>query len=252
MANGQNDRLKQILVILATIGTIVVNGLASAGRIGNVTPKEISDKYFTSITPAGYAFSIWGLIYVGLIAFSIYQALPSKGERFRSLRSSYILSCVANCAWIYAFHYEMIPVSLVVIFILLILLAIISLNARNTISKAETILVATPFALYFGWVTAASIVNTTLTLVYLGVKPSETMTTIFACALIAIATILAAILRPVLSNSAYPMAIAWALTAIGVQQSGKTAIVIFTAFGTIACLLSALSFVLKDRPTQYE
>ncbi len=252
MAHGQKDTLKQILVIIATIGTIIVNGLASTGKIGNILPKDVSDKYFTSVTPAGYAFSIWGLIYLGLIAFSIYQALPSKAERFRNLRSVYILSCAANCAWIYVFHYEMLAVSLLVIFVLLMLLAVINLNVRNTESKAETLLVATPFALYFGWVTAATIVNATITLVSLGVKPSETTTTVLACILIVIAAVLAAVMRPILSNSAYPLAIAWALTAIGVQQSGKTAIVIFAAFGTIACLLSALSFVLKDRPTQYE
>ena len=252
MANNQSDRLKQILVIMATFGTLAVNWLASTGRIGNILPKEISDKYFTSVTPSGYAFAIWGLIYFGLIAFSIYQALPSKAERFRNLRSLYILSCVANCAWIYVFHFEMIPLSLLVIFVLLLILAILNLIARNSESNAETLLVSTPFALYFGWVTAATIVNFSLMLVYLGVKTSETTTTVLACALIVIATVFAAIFRQILSNSAYPLAIAWALTAIGVQQSGKTAIVIFAAFGTIACLLSALSFVLKDKPQQYE
>lgn len=247
MAHGQSDTLKQILVIIATIGTLAVNWLAGIGKIGNVMPKEISDKYFNSVTPAGYAFSIWGLIYLGLIAFSIYQALPSKAERFRSLRSVYILSCVANCAWIYVFHYEMLAVSLLVILVLLMLLAVINLNARNSESTAETLLVSTPFALYFGWVTAATIVNATITLLFLGVKTSETTTTVLACVLIAIAATLAAVIRPILSNSAYPLAIAWALTAIGVQQSGKTAIVIFTAFGTITALLAALSFVLKDK-----
>lgn len=251
MAHGQSDTLKQILVIIATIGMIAVNGLAGAGKIGNILPKDVSDKYFTSITPAGYAFSIWGLIYLGLIAFSIYQALPSKAERFRDLRSVYILSCAANCAWIYVFHYEMLAVSLLVIFVLLMLLAVMNLNARNSESNAETLLVATPFALYFGWVTAATIVNATITLVSLGVKTSETTTTVLACILITIAAVLAAVMRPILSNSAYPLAIAWALTAIGVQQSGKTAIVIFAAFGTIAALLAALSFVLKDKKQKY-
>ena len=247
MANNQSDMLKQILVIMATIGTLTVNWLAGIGKIGNVLPKEISDKYYTSVTPAGYAFSIWGLIYLGLIAFSVYQALPSKAERFRNLRSIYILSCVANCAWIYLFHFEMITASLGVIFVLLLLLAFINLSARNSESTAETLLVSTPFALYFGWVTAATIVNATITLVFLGVKTSETTTTVLACVLITIAAIFAAVFRQILSNSAYPLAVAWALTAIGVAQSGKTAIVIFAAFGTIACLLAALSFVLKDK-----
>ncbi len=248
MASGQSDILKQILVIIATIGTVAVNWLASTGRINGVTPKEISDKYLTSLTPAGYAFTIWALIYVGLIAFSIYQALPSKAARFRSLRSIYILSCVVNCGWIYLWHYNQILACLAVIFVLLLTLAIINLNVRNTESTAEILCVSTPFALYFGWVTVATILNATIALKYLGFAPSETVTSVLACALIAIAAAFGVIFRQILSNSAYPLAIAWALTAIGVAQSGKTAIVIFAAFGTITCLLSALSFFLKDKP----
>ncbi len=236
------------MVIIATIGTLAVNWLASTGKIGNILPKEVSDKYYTSITPAGYAFSIWGLIYLGLIAFSIYQALPSKAERFRNLRSIYILSCVANCAWIYLFHFEMMTASLGVMFVLLLSLVFINLSARNSESTAETLLVSTPFALYFGWVTVATILNFTIALKKFGFEPSETTTTILACVLIVIAAVFAAVFRPILSNSAYPLAIAWALTAIGVEQSGKTAIVIFAAFGTIAALLAALSFFLKNKP----
>ncbi|CAN5350169.1 tryptophan-rich sensory protein [soil metagenome] len=252
MVTVQNDRLKQILVIIATVGTIAVNWMAAVGKIGGVTPKEVSDKYFTFVTPAGYAFAIWSLIYAGLIAFSIYQALTSKAERFRNIRSIYILSCVANCAWIYFWHFEMITVCLAVIIGLWLTLAYINLSVRKIESVAETWLVATPFALYFGWVTVATILNFTIALKYLGIETSETVSTILACSFITIATLLGIIFRQILSNSAYPLAVAWALTAIGVAQSGKTVIVIFTAFGTIACLLSALSFVLKDKPRQYE
>ena len=253
MANNQNssaERLKQILVIFATIGVIAVNGLASRGFIGGVTTGEISDKYQTFITPAGYAFSIWGLIYLGLIAFSLYQALPSKADDFKNIRSIYILSCAANCAWIYLWHYDLILGSLAVIFALLGTLVFINLNLRNNSSTAETVFARVPFALYFGWVTVAAILNSTIALVYLGVQTSETISTILACALIAVASVLGVLIRPLISNSAYPLAIAWGLAAIAVKQSGKTAIVVFCAFGVAILLLSALSFVLKDKPNE--
>lgn len=243
MANVQSQWLKQILVIVATIGTIAVNWIASTGRIGGVTPGEISEKYFTTLTPAGYAFSIWALIYTSLIVFSIYQALPANAQKFGNLRSLYIFSCAANCAWVYMWHFEQIWTCLAIILVLWLTLGIISFGLRKTESTAETLFAATPFALYFGWVTAASILNFVIALKYSGIETS----TVLACALITLAAALGAIIRPILSNSAYPLAIAWALTAIGVSQSGKTAIVIFTAFGTIACLLAALSFVLKDK-----
>jgi len=243
-----NERLKSILVIIATIGVLMVNSIASKGYINNVTTGEISDKYPTFVTPAGYAFAIWGLIYLGLIAFSLYQLLPSKTDDYRQIRTVYILSCAANCAWIYFWHYEMILASLAVIFVLLGTLVFINLNLRKSNSTAETVLARVPFAIYFGWVTVATILNFTIALVYLGIKSSETVSIILACVLIAVAVILGALIRPIISNSVYPVAIAWALTAIAVKQSGKTAIVIFCAFGVIALLLSALSFVLKDNP----
>lgn len=242
-----NERLKQILVIIATFGTIFVNWMAGKGYINGVATGEISDKYPTFITPAGYAFAIWGLIYIGLIAFSIYQALPSKAARFRDIRTIYILSCVANCAWIYFWHYEMILICLAVIFVLLGALVFINLRLRNSDSKTETLLAQTPFALYFGWVTVAAILNFTIALVYLGVNAPDATATIFACVLIAAAAALGAIIRPVISNSAYPIAIAWALTAIALKQSGKTAIIFFCAFGVIGLLVSALSFVMKEK-----
>src|SRR5688572_22486589 len=93
--NG-TDRMRSILVLAATIGVIVFNWLAATGRLGSDTG-AISDKYPTMLTPAGYAFSIWSLIYLGIIAFSIYQMLPANLSRFRSVRSFYIFSCALNC-----------------------------------------------------------------------------------------------------------------------------------------------------------
>src|SRR6476646_8612591 len=121
-----NDRISSILVILATLATIAFNALAATGYINGITPAEISDRLPTIITPAGYAFSIWSLIYVGLLAFSIYQALPANLSRFRVQRILYIVSCVLNCAWIYFWHHgyiglcTLIIVALAVVLILLV------------------------------------------------------------------------------------------------------------------------------------
>ena len=245
-----NERLKPILVIVATVGMISVNWMAAKGYINNVTPEIISDKYPTFITPSGFAFAIWSLIYLGLIAFSIYQALPKNDARFRPIRSIYILSCVANCAWIYFWHYEMIPVCLAVIFVLLGTLVFINLNLRNSDSAAENWLARVPFGLYFGWVTVATILNFTIALVYLNVKFSDSTAIIAASLLIVSATILGIIIRIKLSIYTYPLAIAWALTAIAVEQSGKTLIVFAAAFGVIASLVATLSFVMDMKSSE--
>lgn len=240
-----NDKIRRILVIAATAGMIIFNYLAATGILGGIETGAVSDKYPTRITPAGYAFAIWSLIYLGMIAFSICQALPSNSERFREIRRVYILSCAANCAWLYFWHQEMIVVCLAVIIILLGTLAFINAKLQNTETYAEFWLVKAPFGLYFGWVTAAAILNATIALVYLDVQASNSMTAILGAGLILIAAALGVIIRWQLRNYFYPLAIAWALTAIAVKQSGQTLIVASAAVGVIACLLAALSFVMN-------
>ncbi len=247
-----NDKIQQILVIVATIGMIIFNWLAAAGIPGGIATGAVSDKYQTKLTPAGYAFAIWSLIYLGMIAFSIYQALPSNTDRFRGLRRIYILSCVANCAWLYLWHQEMIVVCLAVIFILLGTLAFINIKLQNTETNGEFWLAKVPFGLYFGWVTAATILNAAIALVYLNVKVSDSTAVILGAVLILIAAVLGVIIRWKLRNYFYPLAIAWALTAIAVKQSGQTLIVASAAIGVIACLLAAISFVMEMKSSSYE
>ena len=244
------DRLKGILVIVATVGVIAFNYLAAMGYIGGVTPGFVSDKYPSLITPAGYAFSIWSLIYLGLIAFSIYQALPANAERFRHLRSVYILSCAANCGWIYFWHHEAILVCVAVIFLMLGTLAVINSHLRQTSTQGEFWLVKFPFGLYFGWVTAASILNATIALIYLNVQIADSVAVFLGAALLLTATALGVIIRFRLNNPFYPLAIAWALTAIAVEQSGQTLIVASAAVGVIALLIAAISYVISlNNPT---
>ena len=247
-----NERLKPILVIIATVGVIVFNWLAAAGYLGGVDVGAVSDKYPTRITPADYAFSIWSLIYLGLIAFSIYQALPKNVGRFRSVRSVYILSCAANCAWLYFWQREMILVSLAVIFVLLAALVYINIKLQNSESYAEYWLAKVPFGLYFGWVTVAAILNTTIAPVYLNVQVSVSTATISGAFLIFVAAILGVLISIKLRNYFYPLALAWALTAIAVKQSGQTTIVASAAVGVIACLIAALSFVMHMKSSDFK
>jgi len=238
-----NDKFRSYLVPLATIGTIAFNWLAAVGRVNGVSPDVISDKYPTPITPAGYAFSIWSLIYVGIIAFSIYQLLPANAARFRNIRSLYILTCALNCAWIYMWHSDQIAICFVLILVLAAGLFLINRKLRETDGMGEYWFAKAPFGIYFGWVTAATLVNFSILLVYWNVQISSTAWTSIAVGLILFAAALGVIIRIRLVNYLYPLAVAWALTAIGVKQSGQTLIVVATAIGTIACLIATLSFV---------
>jgi hypothetical protein len=243
------DRIRAILVLAATLGVIVFNWLAATGRLGSDTA-AISAKYPTLLTPAGYAFSIWSLIYLGLIAFSIYQILPANLSRFRAIRSFYIGSCALNCAWLYFWHRDQIAVCFVVMVALWATLAIICYQLRDPEALRDTWIAKAPFGLYFGWVTAAMLVNLSIMLKFQNVQLSTSVETWLSVVLILIAAGCAVIVRAKLSNYIYPLAIAWALTAIAVRQSGHTAIVVAAAIGVIACLIASMSFVMNLKSSE--
>lgn len=242
-----SERSKQFLVVAATIGVIVFNVLAARGYLGGIDPGAISNRYPTRVTPAGYAFAIWSLIYLGLIAFAVFQALPRNVERFRSIRSVYILNCAANCAWLYLWHQQSIAVCALVIFIMLGTLAYINAKLQTTDSIGEFWLAKFPFGLYFGWVTAATILNAAAALVYLNVQISDSLTNYLAAGLILTATALGIVIRFKLNNVFYPLAIAWALTAIAIKQSGQTIIVASAAVSVNVLLIVALTFLINLR-----
>lgn len=244
---NNSERIKQILVIVATLGMIFFNYLAATGKLGGIETGAVSDKYPTRITPAGYAFSIWSLIYFGTVAFSIYQALPKNAERFRAIRTAYIFSCAANCAWLYFWHQEAITASTAVIFLLLGSLAYLNVKLKQTETAGEFWLAKVPFSLYFGWVTAAAILNATIWLVYLNFQTSETVAVASGAVLLLAATALGVVIRFKLNNVFYPLAVAWALTAIAVKQGGQTLIVASAAVGVGLLIIVALTFLINLR-----
>ena len=238
--------MRSILVAAATLGVLVFNWLAATGRLGSDTG-AISAKYPTLLTPAGYAFSIWSLIYVGMIAFSVYQMLPANLSRFRAVRSFYIFSCALNCAWLYFWHREQLVICFVIIAALCAVLGVICYLLRDPESTGDTWAAKAPFGIYFGWVTAATLVNLTIMLKSLDAIPGSE--TALAVVLILIAASLAVLVRLKLKDYFYPIAVAWALTAIAVRQSGQTLIVTAAAIGVVACLIASASFVMGLRST---
>jgi len=121
---------------------------------------------------------------------------------------------------------------------------LINIKLRDPDSTVEAALAKVPFGIYFGWVTAATLVNFAVLLVYLRVGVSDSAAIAIGAALILLAAMLGIFVRITLTNYFYPLAIAWALTAIAVKQSGRTLIVTAAAVGVIACLIASLSFVM--------
>ncbi len=246
MTNNVNsgDRIRSILVLVATAATIAFNALAATGFVNGVTPEVISDKYPTVLTPAGYAFTIWSVIYLGIIAFSVYQLLPSQLGRFRPVRSLYIISCVLNCAWIYFWHRDQIGLCLVLIAALLCSLIFIIAAFKRPGQESGPLFTRAAFGVYGGWVTAATLVNFAIALKYFGIAFSPLMWNVVGAFALLLAAGLAILVRLRFSNYLYSLAIAWAATAIAVKQSGNTGIVVAASVCVIVCLVMAVSFVM--------
>jgi hypothetical protein len=238
-------RLQAYLVVIATIATVGFNFLSGLGYGNGVTPEVISNKYPAPVTPAGYAFTIWSLIYLGLAAFSVYQSLRQNIAKFTNVRTLYILSCALNCAWIYFWHHDQIVVCFVIILALGVTLFLITFRFPQPQSTREYWLAKAPFELYFGWVTCATLVNFALMLVYLRVGLTGSTWAFLSVVLILLAAVFGIFFRAKFSEYIYPLPIAWALTAIAVRQSGNTAVVVACAVGVIACLIASFSFVVN-------
>ncbi len=241
--------MRSILLLVATIGTIVFNGLAATGYVNDVTPEVISDKYPTVLTPAGYAFSIWSLIYAGLIAFSIYQLLPRNLVRFRNVRSLYVITCVLNCSWIYFWHREQIAFCMGLIFALLVCLIVMLIQFRKAEAGGGALFTKGVFGLYAGWVTAATLVNFSILLKSADAISSPISWNLIGASFLVLAAAMAVLVRFQLKNYIYPLAVAWAETAIAVQQSGNTVIVVASSLCVIVGLVMAVSFVMDQKST---
>ena len=126
------DTLRQLVNVIGVIVALTVNGLANALPLNGKLTGAISDSFAVYFVPAGYVFAIWGIIYIGLLAFGIYQALPSQREnpRLRSLGYWFALSCLANSVWIFFWHYLLFPLTLIAMLTLLVSLIVIYQRLR--------------------------------------------------------------------------------------------------------------------------
>jgi hypothetical protein len=115
------DVARQITVIITILGTIVMNILANALPLNGLNTGQISDRFQVYFVPAGYVFSIWGLIYLGLLGYMIFQSLPSQRENPRMRQTGWwvSLSGLANVVWLFLWHYEQFPLTLLAMLALL-------------------------------------------------------------------------------------------------------------------------------------
>ncbi len=167
----------QVLNILVFLGVVAVNYAANAVPIGGVDTGEVADMYPNLFTPAGFTFSIWGVIYLLLLGFAIYQARDLFSSQkiempfMNSIGYLFFITCLLNIGWIFTWHYLLPGLSLIIMILFLLTLIKIYVNLGvgfQQVNRGESILVYLPFRIYLGWITIATIANVTAWLVHIG------------------------------------------------------------------------------------
>ncbi|NDJ16713.1 tryptophan-rich sensory protein [Myxacorys almedinensis] len=255
---SSQNKVWQSAVIISILAAIIINALSNFFPISGQNIGEISNTIFAPvlITPANYAFAIWGLIYIGLIAFGIYQASPAQRDnaRLEKVRAPIVAACVFQMVWVFLFTAQQFWLSVVLMFgILLSLIAAYGwsrmesseLRGANRVAQDEKIFSQIPISLYLGWISVASIVNVASALYISGWDGWGIAPVVWTGVMLAIAAAMTTIITIQFQDAAFGFVIVWALIAIAVRQSGQLALSA-TAFGLAIALLLLIGF------TQYK
>jgi benzodiazapine receptor len=230
----------------AFAAVIVVNSLAGGTTlIGGRNTADVSAAFPTLITPAGFTFSIWGIIYALLAAFIIFQFLPKHRQGGFNKRVSYffILSSLFNILWLFLWQYEYLTASVLLIFALLIALTIIYLRldvGRSKATRGEKLWVHLPFSVYLGWITIASIADVSSALVSInwtgfGLSPST-----WAQLVVVVALGVTLLVLGTRRDPAYGLVVVWALIGIASNQVGHAEVVLVTEVSAVVVAAATL------------
>lgn len=168
---GMRGLPRQIVLGAAVVLTLVMNTIAGVGLLFGRSPGEISDRLPNAFTPAGFTFSIWGLIFLGLIAFAAWQArADQRGPRLDAVAWPFLLSNLLNVSWLLAWHSLNLGASVAIMVALLGSLIWLSLRLDALkLRGAEKFWLGAPASLYLGWIAVATMANVTAWLTSRGV-----------------------------------------------------------------------------------
>jgi benzodiazapine receptor len=235
--------------IAALVVVVIVNAMATGIPLGGRTTGEISGQYPSLFTPASFAFAIWGLIYMALLAYVVYQALPQQrmNARLASISRFWVASCACNVAWVFLWHFDFVALSLLAI--LGILLSLVAIYrplgiATGPASTGRKWFVHLPFSLYIGWIAVATLANLSAVQVAMGWDALFMQPVTWALLKLAVAGAIAATFICRRRDIAATLVVAWAAWAISVKQAAAPQVAgAAQTLAYIACLLVAFELV---------
>jgi hypothetical protein len=240
------DLARQLATVLAFLATVAVNAAAVAIPLGGMTTAQISDMFPVPIVPANYVFSIWSAIYLLLLGFTIWQALPSRREDpvLRRLGLLPALTGVLNTAWVLLWQYQAFVATVPVMLALLGTLSVIWLRIREPRAAsagpapaAQGWLVALPFSVYLGWITVATVANVTQMLYHAGSRGVLVAPEVWGVAILLVALAIATVMIVRGRDIAFGVVIAWAYGGIAAKQAALELVPTVAIAGVVWVLL---------------
>jgi len=237
--------LRQIANLVSVIIALTVNILASALPLNGQNTGEISDRFQVFFVPAGYVFAIWFFIYIGWIAFAIYQfrAEQKESPRLRRLGYLFAISGIVNAVWLFTWHYNVFGWSVIVMLTLLGLLIASYLRLdvnRVSVSRAERWSVDIPFSVYLGWITVATVANITDWLYLIEWNGFGIAAPVWAVIMIVVASIVGLLMTITRRDAAYVFVLVWSFIGIAVKQADVANVAVTAWIGAGAMLLLAI------------
>jgi hypothetical protein len=163
----KNQVLTKFFVLFTFVVMVGSNALANILPINGITTGAISDSYPNLFAPAGYTFAIWGVIYLAL-AFAVVRLLFQKDPHFEFISRWFIISNLANTAWIFGWHYRLIPLTALLIIVVLYSVLRIVFKLDPAQNRQFGISQRLPYEIYGGWLLVATVANITTLLVDIG------------------------------------------------------------------------------------
>lgn len=251
--------MKIIITWLLFVGVIAVNALANILPINGYNTGQISAFYPNAFVPAGFTFSIWGVIYLLLLAYTIgltyysiqRQQHPKAFMFIERINTYFLLTCVFNMAWIVAWHYLQIELSVLIMLLFLSTLIQLFLKTRTLVldlSLTQKFILQTPFIVYLGWISVATIANITALLVAYKWTAWSIAPAYWSATMILIAIVLAVLMLRKFKVVEFALVVAWALWGIYNAQGPAAPILAKLTAGGIGILITAILFSLIYKP----
>jgi Ca2+/Na+ antiporter len=249
----KKNMLNKVGLVVAVAVTLVVNMAAVLLPLNNKTTAEISDSFEVYFVPANYVFGVWSIIYLGLIAFAIYQATLKDSDYalVKKMTPAVILASIFNSLWLFMWHYEIFAWTLVLMIMLLIsLLAIYYIFKQAKPSEKPRyfeLFIKLPFSIYLGWITVATVANVTDIFYLMGWNILSLPGQVWSAIMIAVASLLGVLMILRENDFAYASVIVWAITGIAVKFPNEGVISITVLVSIIVLAVTAVAKQLKKK-----